>query len=54
MVISSVIIFSYLAVSFLSKFIQFSIIIILGNVMAVIAIILIDRENISFEASLVT
>jgi hypothetical protein len=40
--------------SFLSKFVQFWIIIILGINMAVIIIILIDKENISFEASLVT
>jgi hypothetical protein len=53
-IIPSVIIVSCFVVPFLSKFVQFSIIIILGINMAVIIIISIDKENISFEASVVT
>jgi hypothetical protein len=51
-IISSVIIVSYLAVSFLSSFIQFSVIIILGIVIMVVNITLVDSESISFAMSL--
>jgi hypothetical protein len=51
--ISSVIIVSYLGVSFLSGFIQFSFI-ILGINIIFVTITLVDNEDISFNAKLVT
>jgi hypothetical protein len=44
---------SYLVVSFLSSFIQLSIIIILEIVIIVVTTTFVDGENISFDASLV-